>query len=87
MLIDIWPSGIYLNDNDKCGLEERWVCGRIQDRSARLEGLKEATDIPTEREIVAEKDLLDLRGGSSSKCCRRTRLEIAVLNKQRNVSS
>jgi hypothetical protein len=57
----IRSSSTYLDDNDERRLEERWVCGRVQDRRARLEGLKEATNITTERKIVAEKDLLDLR--------------------------
>ena len=53
-----------------------------------LECLEEATDIPSERKIVAEKDLvLDVRDRPFSEYSRRTRLDIAVLNKTRRVSS
>jgi hypothetical protein len=83
----MWSSSTYLDDNDKRRLKERWICGRVQDRRARLEGLKEATNITTERKIVAEKDLLDLRRDLFSKYRQHTRLEIAVLNKTRSVSS
>jgi hypothetical protein len=77
----------YLDDDDKRRMEEGRVCGRVQDKRTGLKGLKEATDIPTECKVVAEKDLLDFRRGSFSKYGRRTRLEIAVLNKTRSVSS
>ena len=59
-MLYIWSSSTYLDDDDKRGSEERRVHGRVQDRRTRLEGLKEATKIPTKRKVVAEKDLLDI---------------------------
>jgi hypothetical protein len=57
----------YLDDDDKRRMEEGRVCGRVQDKRTGLEGLKKATDIPTERKVVAEKDLFNFRRGSLSK--------------------
>ena len=77
----------YLDDDDECRLEERRICCWVQDRRAGLEGLEESADISAEREIVTEKNLLDLRDGSLLKYSQRTRLDIAVLNNTRRVSS
>ena len=51
----------YLNDDDKRRLKERRIRCWVEDRCAGLEGLEESADISTERKIVAEKNLLDLR--------------------------
>ena len=77
----------YLDDDDKRRLKERRICCWIQDRCAGLEGLEESADISAERKIVAEENLLDLRNGSLSGYSRLTRLDIAVLNNTRRVSS
>ena len=60
----------YLNDDDKSRLKERRIRCWVQDRCAGLEGLEECADISAEREIVAEKNLFDLRYRSLLEHCR-----------------
>lgn len=82
-----WPRSTYLDDNNKLGLKERGVYCWIHDRCTRLERFEEAADILAGREIILEKDLLCLRDVSFSESSRRTRFDIAVLNKTRRASS
>ena len=79
----------HLNDDDKCRLKKGGVCLWVQDRCTGLEWLKEPADIPTKREIIAEKYLFNLRDsdGPFSKIRWQTRLDRAALNKTRRVSS
>ena len=82
------PSPIaYLDDDDKSRPKERRIFCWVQDRCAGLEGSEGSADTLAERKTVAEKNLLHLRDKPLLEYSRRTRLDIAVLNSTRRVSS